>query len=128
MFHVGEDWLKNATIGVSTDTQTDRHTITFDYLPHAMIYNNETDKNGGFSRKWGLYIKFYFQNPSKRHIILAWDRVFWRSVRKDQFGCLGWWARGRTPKNKTNILGIIFHPEKNPGRIGTKLCTGRYSG
>ena len=69
-------------------------------------------KNGGFSQKWGtIYYIFIFKTP-KRHI-LAWDRVFWRILREDQFWALGC-SLFEEPKNEH--LGVIFHAygEKKP--------------
>jgi len=67
-------------------------------VPKMAVYR----KNGG------LNIIFYFQNP-KRHI-LAWDRVFWRILREDQFWGLGC-SLAEEPKND-----VIFHAygEKKP--------------
>jgi len=83
-------------------------------------------ENGGFSQKWGSkYYFFYFQNP-KRHI-LAWDRVFWRILREDQFWALGC-SLAEEPKHEH--LGVIFHAygeKKTPGRICAKFCTGEIS-
>ena len=74
--------------------------------------------------RWFYYFFVYFQNP-KRHI-LAWDRVFWRILREDQFCALGC-SLFEEPKNEH--LGVIFHVygEKKP-LVGSaqNFALGRY--
>ena len=82
----------------------------------------------GFRENGGQNIKiliFTFKTP-KRHI-LAWDHVFWRILREDQFGIHGC---KRAEEPKTNILGVIFHSygeKKSLSDLDKILHCGRYT-
>ena len=84
-------------------------------------------ENDGFSRKWGSKYHFLSFSTPKRHI-LAWDRVFWRSLFcvKISFRV---WAVDSLKNQKTNILGVIFHPygeKKTLVGSAQNFAQGRY--
>ena len=84
-------------------------------------------QNGGFSQKWGSKYYFFIFKTPKRHI-LAWDRVFWRILREDQFWGLGC-SLFEEPKKTFRCYISRFHAygeKKSLVRSAQNFALGRY--